>query len=951
MAVLKCKICGGDLEYTPDQTVATCAYCGTGQTLPRLTDDRRANLYDRAGHFRRNNEFDKAAGIYEQLLSEDTTDAEAYWSLVLCRYGIEYVEDPATHRRLPTVNRAQFTSVFDDENYKAALAHADGAQRAIFVADAEAINEIQKGILAISQKEEPFDVFICYKETDRQGRRTHDSVLAQELYFQLKQEGFKVFFARITLEDKLGSAYEPYIFAALHSAKVMVVLGTAAEHFNAVWVKNEWSRYLSLIKNGAPKVLIPAYRDMDPYDLPEEFSHLQAQDMSRLGFMQDLVRGIKKIVGATAPKVVPAPVAVPVAPVAAEGFAVNVNALLRRAALSLEDGDFAKADDFCEQVLNQEPENGLAYFYKLMAELEVNTPAELADCTDQFDESTNYHRALRFGNDKLKAELEGYTTAAIAKRENELLTKAQRAFAAISFSNPKEGLRDARNLMEFLQPLQHCPKGAALLRDCQETEQKLLHEIERQEDEALKWKLDRAMQSINETGNPIHALEDAEGLLKHLKTNAHKPFAAEMIPACEAKIAELERLAEARKKAVREQVALQQRRRRRNIIILCSTVGALVLIGALICFIYNAITYETIDGVTYINNGDHYALYEVDKTISGDIIIPDEIDGKPITAIPNGAFVNKTGITSVTIGKNVTSIGDGAFYYCSNLTTVEFGANSQLTSIGENAFEWCSNLTTITIPASMTSIGEGAFYHCSSLTTVTFGANSQLTSIGEHAFSRCSNLTSVTIPDSVTSIGEYAFYKCTGLTSITLPFVGASLNGTDNTHFGYIFGASSYTDHAGYVPASLKTVVITGGDSIGNYAFYDCDSLSTITIPASVTSIGSGAFYFCSNLTTVEFGANSQLQSIGDFAFGSCSNLTTITIPASMTSIGHYAFIYCSSLASITFEDPSGWYRTSNYSDWNNKTGGTATSLADPATNATYFKSTYWGYYWYKPEE
>lgn len=279
MSIFKCKMCGGELHINPGESVAACEYCGTTQTLPKLDDDRRANLYDRANHFRRNNDFDKAAGIYEQILNEDKTDAEAYWSLVLCRYGIEYVEDPATHKRVPTVNRAQYTSIFDDEDYKAAIQYADAAQRVVYEAEAKAINEIQKGILEISQKEEPFDVFICYKETDANGRRTPDSVLATDLYHQLTQEGFKVFFSRITLEDKLGTAYEPYIFAALNSAKVMVVLGTKPEYFNAVWVKNEWSRYLALIRGGAKKVLIPAYRDMDPYDLPEEFSHLQAQDM------------------------------------------------------------------------------------------------------------------------------------------------------------------------------------------------------------------------------------------------------------------------------------------------------------------------------------------------------------------------------------------------------------------------------------------------------------------------------------------------------------------------------------------------------------------------------------------------------------------------------------------------------------------------------------------------
>ena len=296
MAVFKCKMCGGTLEINNNETVVTCEYCGTKQTLPKLDDDRKANLYDRANHFRRNNEFDKAMGIYEQILNEDSTDAEAYWSLVLCRYGIEYVEDPSTRKRLPTINRAQFTSVFDDEDYKSALQYADGYQKDVYEQEAAAINEIQKGILAISSQEEPFDVFICYKESDKNGRRTPDSVLATELYHELTREGFKVFFSRITLEDKLGTAYEPYIFAALNSSKVMVVLGTKPEYFGAVWVKNEWSRYLSLIKNGARKILIPAYKDMDPYDLPDEFSHLQAQDMSKLGFMQDLIRGVKKIV-------------------------------------------------------------------------------------------------------------------------------------------------------------------------------------------------------------------------------------------------------------------------------------------------------------------------------------------------------------------------------------------------------------------------------------------------------------------------------------------------------------------------------------------------------------------------------------------------------------------------------------------------------------------------------
>ena len=407
MSTFKCKMCGGTLEIQSGSTVAECEYCGAKQTLPRLDDERRANLYDRANHFRRNNEFDKATAIYEQILNEDNTDAEAYWSLVLCRYGIEYVEDPLSHRRVPTVHRAQFTSVFDDDNYKMALQNADMYQKTIYEEEAKAINEIQKGILAISQKEDPFDVFICYKETDDSGKRTPDSVLANDLYYQLTQEGFKVFFARITLEDKLGTAYEPYIFAALNSAKVMVVLGTKPQYFNAVWVKNEWSRYLSLIKQGAKKMLIPAYKDMDPYDLPEEFSHLQAQDMSKLGFMQDLIRGIKKIVGKDKPeKVVTERVIV-------ENRSQNTSPLLRRAFLFCEDGNFESAYEYAEKVLDQDPECAEAYFVKLLVELKLKTPSELKTYKTPVSSSPNYQKALRFASEEYKAVLEGYNDAII----------------------------------------------------------------------------------------------------------------------------------------------------------------------------------------------------------------------------------------------------------------------------------------------------------------------------------------------------------------------------------------------------------------------------------------------------------------------------------------------------------------------------------------------------------
>ena len=396
MRIIKCKICGGDLDILGNN-VAQCLYCGTKQIIPKFTTDRKKELYERANAYRAVNEYDKAFAVYEQVLLEDNTDAEVYWDLVLCRYGVEYVEDPRTKKRIPTVNRTQFQSVFEDPNYQSALKFASDEQREVIDADAKVIDNIQKGILDISNREQPYDIFICYKEADENGRRTPDSVLAQDLYKELTKEGYKVFFARVSLEDKLGSAYEPYIFAALNSSKVMVVVGTRPDYLDAVWVRNEWSRYLALIASGEKKVLIPAYRGMNPYDLPEEFQSLQAQDMDKLGFMQDLVHGIKKIIN-------------PAVMIQGSGTIDIVGAYKKRIVDFLGNNDFSSAKQYCKKVLDIIPEDGETYILNLCAELKISTKEQLRDASVSFKNYVAFQNAMRFGSayerDELKNALE-----------------------------------------------------------------------------------------------------------------------------------------------------------------------------------------------------------------------------------------------------------------------------------------------------------------------------------------------------------------------------------------------------------------------------------------------------------------------------------------------------------------------------------------------------------------
>ena len=294
--LFKCKICGGNLNVTSGERVTECEYCGVKQTIPRFTEPETQEVYNRANSYLKNNEFDKAENLYNQILFKNKKDADAYWNVLMCRYGVTYVKDPASGKYIPTCNRTLYNSIFNDENYLNAIEYADEQQKALYEENAQTIDNIQKGILSVSKKEKPFDIFISYKETDVNGARTNDSIAAQELYNKLTAEGYKVFFSRITLEDKIGTEYEPYIYAALASSKVMITVSSSKENIKAVWVKNEWSRFLSFMAKDSSKSIIPLYYDMPKTDLPDEFAHLTAYDMHENGFEQELIRGIKKLI-------------------------------------------------------------------------------------------------------------------------------------------------------------------------------------------------------------------------------------------------------------------------------------------------------------------------------------------------------------------------------------------------------------------------------------------------------------------------------------------------------------------------------------------------------------------------------------------------------------------------------------------------------------------------------
>lgn len=398
MAVIKCKMCGGNLNVTEGVSVAECEYCGTVQTVPSADNEKKLTLFSRANRLRMACEFDKAAGVYENIVAEFPTEAEAYWGLVLCKYGIEYVDDHATGKKVPTCHRSSFDSVMDDSDFEQACENADAVSRRVYRDEAKAIEEIRKGIVEVSGKEAPYDIFICYKEADENGDRTIDSVIAQDVYDALTAKGYRVFFSRITLEDKLGTEYEPYIFAALNSAKIMLVFGSDYEYFNAVWVKNEWSRYLKLMAKDKSKHLIPCFKGVDAYDIPKEFQKFQAQDMGKVGAIQDLLRGIDKLlVGDRTSQTSYVQTDRASGPTA--------SSLLRRGNIFLEDENWESADDYFNKVLDIEPECAEAYLGKFLSSCKLTSLEQFCNISFNLDTSKDFVRAERFASSDLSCKL------------------------------------------------------------------------------------------------------------------------------------------------------------------------------------------------------------------------------------------------------------------------------------------------------------------------------------------------------------------------------------------------------------------------------------------------------------------------------------------------------------------------------------------------------------------
>lgn len=384
MGALKCKMCGSNLEIEDSITVCKCEKCGTSQTVPDIEDDKELKLFERAGRLRFNCDFDKAAGIYDTITDSYPEEAEGYWGLILCKYGIEYADD-ASGKKIPVCHRTSYNSVMDEEDFELVMENSNSESRAIYREEAKIIEETRKEYIRIAESEQPYDIYISYRAQDDNGDKTPVSEIAGHLYNKLTSAGYRVFLSEAALKGKKRSDCEPYIYSALNSANVMLALGTSYDDYNDVWVKNEWNRYLEIAVKNKNKCLIPCYKDVDEYDIPKEFAGLKVCQLGNDDTFNNIMAEIANVVK---PESVNQPAPEPEKAEPAEEIEleeieiiepVDINKLLDEGFSAISDKNWKEANKLFFQVLDEEPDNSKAYWGQLLVQQECTNAREMAD--------------------------------------------------------------------------------------------------------------------------------------------------------------------------------------------------------------------------------------------------------------------------------------------------------------------------------------------------------------------------------------------------------------------------------------------------------------------------------------------------------------------------------------------------------------------------------------------
>ena len=924
-----CNHCGGEFEYRGGKW--SCRSCGSPK--PESVTNEEMTLLYTAYQKLRLAEFSEAELEFDDILRKYPENPNAYWGRLMARYGIKYEQD-FDGRMIPTCYAASIESLTSAHDYQTALKYADEENKAFYRSQAVYIERVRKEWIEKAKKEKPYDIFLCYKESDIPSgiERTKDSLAMQELYVHLTRKGYRVFYSHESLREKVGEKYEPYIFNALSTAKVMIVYGSKPEYITSVWMKNEWTRYEKRMKAGEKKQgsLLVACEGFQPGDLPSALASVQCLNAKDKSFYSDLDESIEKILyGAPLSEIrkkkrkerAPAVITVllllavlcgfsawyflhPVSDVTDPRYGASVsasygsfswNTALRVEALP-SDGEWKslietlRVDTDGSRLYKMSLWNGeapMAWEGDLTISIPLHEDVSEARAS-VYELSGDTAKKVKFeiSEGKIVFKAHQLSVYLIAKREHTAVIDAAVAPTCTS-AGYTEGSHCA-DCGEILTAPQAIPavghQGAAatcttaqICTVCGDTVAPPLgHQMDHSSCTELRTCTICGMQteptghSYQESTVPATCTTDGYTLYSCQCGDSYK-----------------ENIVYASGHTPGKNATCTSPK-------ICTTCRQ-VLVPALDHIPGEAATCAEAQscklcGTVLKEPSAHTPgewTVETAPTATKDglrvrkcLVCGQNAEEKAIPATGSQGLAYK--VIFGTQNCSVTGIGD-----CKDTDVVIPSAidGYTVTRIEPNAFVgsllFKSDLTSVVIPDTVTKIGRAAFSNCDKLTRLVIGNG--VTHIGMNAFAGCDSLTEIVIPDSVERIEGYAFSKCANVTSLVIGS-GVSRMGS------YVFQGCK----------ALTSVEIKNGASVlGKYAFSGCEDLESIVIPGSVKKIGKFAFYNCKTLTDVVI--EEGVERISARAFISCKALKRVTLPESLTKIGESAFNTCKNLEEIRY--------------------------------------------------
>ena len=935
MQLDRCRSCGGELERVGNSYV--CKFCGSKWVIDA---DQDIHVIDRANAWSalRDCDFEHAGELFENIIYKEPKNHEAYWGRALANAGIMYVTDFHENKKVPTCNSISESSFIDSRDVKRAieLAPADIAES--YRAQAEQIEAIRVEWVKKASREPAYDIFISYKDSDREHHieRTEDSYDAHELYMALTEAGYKVFFSRVSLRNKVSEHYEPYIYNAIKTAKVMIVYGEKPEYFNAVWIKNEWMRFRKRIELGEKhqNSLVVAYKGLDPADLPIGLRSRQCIDASSITFLEDLKKHIDKIIrkpekAASAVKVdePAATVEVPEKKKSKKGIIIAAIAAVLAVCIgvgfivmNLADGDgkttpvLPHGTELVTLPTDKETET--------QTETETESPTESKQETASESESEAHTNSYDIGDPGDYTYSERLETVYVNNPGLAITLRKANYESIGSISHGTELLRigvstdEANYWSKVIYNELECYVASKFLTTLKDADEGFVA-------------VDKIVVVNEMTGDlNIRNLPTFDGstIIGHLRAGVETKVIAENTETGWYKIefnpysggvevgyitsdptyfienestggygdTESEAISET---ATENETAI-------------STEEKTDEPSETELHVCNFSDWEIIKCATCTEKGTRERSCECGEIQTESIdelgheIIEHEAKDPTCVNVGWDAYISCSlcGYTTY-VEKSATSLH---IYNAENTCTAcgdyaDKGVVFRLLGEEYAVADYTGSESTVVIPSKykgypVTSIAMCAFQDCTSLTSVVIPDS--VTSIEMCAFQNCTSLKSVVIGDSVTSIGSWAFDGSTSLTSVVMPAFAIS-----------------------YIPRqNLISVTISSGESIGHNAFENCSRLTSVSIPDSITSIGHNAFEGCTSLTYNEYDnayylgneanpyvvlvkakntditsckIHSDTKIISDDAFNRCYEISSVVIPDNVTSIGSSAFYDC----------------------------------------------------------